>query len=155
MLRVSKLTDYATVVLAAMARDPERIYTAADLSEQTRLGRPTVSKLLKQFARAGLLRSYRGAHGGYTLAVAPEDISATRIIDLVEGPMAMTECGLSDRHCELEDVCAVGHHWQRINRAIRAALEEISLADLAAPTTVPLQRFDLRRAVTGELEINH
>lgn len=155
MLRVSKLTDYATVVLAAMARDPGRVYTAADLSEQTRLGRPTVSKLLKQFARAGLLKSYRGAHGGYVLAEAPEAISATRIIDLVEGPMAMTECGLGDHQCEFEDVCAVGHHWQRINRAIRAALEEISLADLAAPTTVPLQRLDLRRAVTGELGINH
>ena len=155
MLRVSKLTDYATVVLAAMAREPEQVHTAADLSQRTHLGRPTVSKLLKQFVQAGVLTSYRGAHGGYMLALAPERISAARIIELVEGPMAMTECGLENRHCELEGICGVGHHWQRINRAIRAALEEISLADLASPTAVPLPRMDLRQAVTGTAEVNH
>ena len=154
MLRVSKLTDYATVVLAAMAREPDRVHTAADLSERTHLGRATVSKLLKQFVRNGLLTSYRGAHGGYLLAVEPERVSAAQIIDLVEGPMAMTECGLENRHCEFEGMCGVDGHWQRINRAIRAALEEISLADLAAPTALPLQRIDLRRAVTGVSEVN-
>jgi len=154
MLRVSRLTDYATVVLSRMAREPETVYTAADLAEQTHLTRPTVSKLLKQFVRGGLLTSYRGAHGGYVLARAPERISAAEIIDTVEGPMAMTECSLDDRHCELEDVCNVGHHWQRINEAIRSALQEVTLADLAAPKTVPLQRMDLRGAVMGDAHVN-
>lgn len=154
MLRVSRLTDYATVVLAQMARTPETVHTAADLAGRTRLARPTVSKLLKQFAREGLLTSYRGVHGGYLLARTPEQISAAQIIDMIEGPMAMTECSLEDRHCELEAVCGVGHHWQRINRAIRAALEEVTLADLASPTTLPLQRLNLRQAVTGEVHVD-
>jgi len=147
MLRVSKLTDYATVVLAEMARDPDAVHTAAGLAERTRLARPTVSKLLKQFAREGMLHSYRGAHGGYVLAEAPEAISATRIIDTVEGPMAMTECSLGDSQCEIESVCSIGHHWQRINRAIRAALDEVTLADLAAPAAIPLPRMDLQAVV--------
>lgn len=150
MLRVSKLTDYATVVLAEMARDADSVHTAADLAEKTRLARPTVSKLLKQFARAGMLRSYRGAHGGYILAQAPEAISATRIIDTVEGPMAMTECSLADGHCEIESVCNIGHHWRHINRAIRDALDQVTLADLAEPAAVPLPRMDLRGRVTGQ-----
>ncbi|MDZ7749311.1 MAG: SUF system Fe-S cluster assembly regulator [Halofilum sp. (in: g-proteobacteria)] len=149
MLRVSRLTDYATMVLAQMAREPEAVQTAADLAELTHLGRPTVSKLLKQLVRGGLLTSYRGAHGGYVLARPAEAISAAEIIDTVEGPMAVTECSLEDRQCELEDVCNVGHHWQRINRAIRSALEEVTLADLAAPASIPLRRMDLRQAVTG------
>ena len=149
MLRVSKLTDYATVVLAEMARDADGVHTAAGLAERTHLARPTVSKLLKQFAREGVLRSYRGAHGGYVLAVAPEEITATRIIDTVEGPMAVTECSHEDGQCELEGVCKVGHHWQRINRAIRDALDEITLADLASPTPVPLPRMDLQALVGG------
>lgn len=152
MLRVSKLTDYATVVLAEMARSPDSVHTAAGLAERTRLARPTVSKLLKQFAREGMLRSYRGAHGGYVLAQAPEDITATRIIDTVEGPMAVTECGLGDSQCEIEAVCSIGHHWRRINRAIRDALDEVTLADLAAPAAVPLPRIDLRRLVGGTAE---
>jgi len=147
MLRVSKLTDYATVVLAQMARAPDAVHTAADLAEQTRLSRPTVAKLLKKFARGGLLTSYRGAHGGYLLARPPEEISAVDIIDTVEGPFAMTECSLGHDQCELEEVCNIGHHWQRINRMIRAALDEISLADLATPAAIPLRRMDFDRAI--------
>lgn len=150
MLRVSKLTDYATVVLTEMARAADSVHTASDLADKTRLARPTVSKLLKQFARAGLLRSYRGAHGGYILAQSPEAITATRIIDTVEGPMAMTECSLGDGQCEIEAVCNIGHHWRRINQAIRNALDEVTLADLAAPAAVPLPRMDLHGLVTGE-----
>lgn len=147
MLRVSKLTDYATVVLAQMARDPGSVHTAADLAERTHLSRPTVAKLLKQFVRGGLLTSYRGAHGGYLLARAPEEISAVDIIDTVEGPLAMTECSLAHDQCEIEHVCNIGHHWQRINRVIRAALDDVSLADLAAPAAVPLRRMDFRQAI--------
>ena len=150
MLRVSKLTDYATVVLAEMAQAPERVHTATELAERTHLARPTVSKLLKLLARGSLLTSYRGAHGGYLLALAPQDISAARIIDTVEGPVAMTECGLEDHHCELEHVCNVGPHWQRINRAVRAALENVTLEDLATRKSVPLRQMNLRRAVAGE-----
>lgn len=152
MLRVSKLTDYATVVLTEMARDPDSVHTAAGLAERTQLARPTVSKLLKQFAREGMLRSFRGAHGGYVLAEAPEEITATRIIDTVEGPMAMTECSLGDSQCEIEAVCNIGHHWRRINQAIRDALDEVTLADLAAPAAVPLPRMDLRRMVAGPVK---
>ena len=154
MLRVSKLTDYATVVLTEMARDPEAVHTATGLAERTHLARPTVSKLLKQFAREGMLKSFRGAHGGYVLAEPPAAITAMRIIDTVEGPIAMTECSLDGQQCEIEDICNIGHHWQRINRAIRAALDEVTLADLAAPEPVPITLMDLRRVVSGRAEPN-
>ena len=63
MLRISKLTDYGTVVLACLAATPERRLTASEVAERTRLGLPTVSKLLKCFHRAGLLTSTRGSRG--------------------------------------------------------------------------------------------
>ena len=154
MLRVSRLTDYATVLLAEMAREPDVVHKAADLAERTHLSRPTVSKLLKQFVHDGLLKSYRGAHGGYSLARPPERISAAAIIDTVEGPVAMTECSLGEHQCDIEAVCNIGHHWRRINRTIRAALEEVSLADLATPTAIPLQRMDLRRAIGHDARTN-
>lgn len=150
MLRVSKLTDYATVVLARMAQAPGEVHTAPELAERTHLARPTVSKLLKLLARGGLLTSYRGAHGGYLLALPAGDITAAQIIDTVEGPVAMTECGLENHQCELERVCQVGPQWQQINRAVRAALEGVTLADLASSEAIPLQPMDLQRAVAGE-----
>ena len=72
MLRMGKLTDYATVVLASLAQEPARHRAAAELAERTRLSRPTVSKVLKGLQRAGLVISSRGSQGGYRLARDPD-----------------------------------------------------------------------------------
>lgn len=133
MLRISKLTDYGTVVLAHLADAEERLQSASEIATVTGLGAPTVSKLLKQLARAGLVASERGANGGYRLAKAPADISAAEIIDALEGPLAITECSGHESSCELEDVCSVGSSWQQINLQIRRALAGISLTELQKP----------------------
>ena len=91
---------------------------------------PTVSKLLKLLGRNGLVTSTRGANGGYRLAGDPNDISAADIIDALEGPVSITECSASDSQCEHEGVCSVGGAWQRVNIAIRRALDDVSLSDL-------------------------
>lgn len=147
MLRISKLTDYGTVILARLAGQPERLWTAAEVAEATHIGLPTVSKLLKKLQRSGLVTSTRGSHGGYLLAQPPGEITAARILDALEGPFAITECSGSHSTCGIEAKCAVGHTWQKVNAAIRRALTDISLAELAgAPrgvttTTVPLTRL--------------
>src|SRR5690242_6886827 len=75
MLRVSKLTDYATVVMTCLAGAGDGVLSAQVLAERARLELPTVSKLLKQLAQAGLVTSTRGINGGYRLARAPERIT--------------------------------------------------------------------------------
>jgi len=80
MLRISKLTDYATVLLATLAAEPGRVQTAAALAERTRISAPTVSKLLKLLQRAHLVTSTRGLHGGYQLARPAAEISAAAIV---------------------------------------------------------------------------
>lgn len=137
MLRMSKLTDYGTVVLAFLANRPGDMHSAAEIAEATRLGIPTVSKVLKKLAGAGVLTSCRGAHGGYSLARDARNISAVEIIDALEGPLAITECSGDHSLCSLESVCALGSRWQQINTVIRGALGKISLAELAAPTPLP------------------
>ncbi len=130
MLRISKLTDYGTVVLAELVDINTDVASAADVAAATGLGVATVSKLLKALARAGLVTSMRGSHGGYRLARDAGDISAVDVIDALEGPVSITECSASDSHCDLESVCNVGRAWQRVNIAIRRALDDISLVDL-------------------------
>jgi FeS assembly SUF system regulator len=149
MLRLSKLTDYGTVVLAYMAGDPVAVYASAEVAAATRLAVPTVSKLLKCFTRAGLVTSQRGARGGYSLARQPEEITAVQIIDAVEGPVAITQCSLSHNRCGIEPVCGVGHNWQRISLAIREALKTVTLAQLARPAASLLPRMDLGATLTA------
>jgi FeS assembly SUF system regulator len=134
MLRLSKMTDYGTLLLAQMAQRPDAVHTATELSEATHVGAPTVSKLLKQLTRGGLLTSQRGANGGYSLARAPQDISAADIIDAIEGNVGITECSTDHSNCELEASCNVGSAWQRINIAIRDALHDVTLLELARPS---------------------
>jgi FeS assembly SUF system regulator len=150
MLRISRLTDYATVLLAALAGEPQRVQTAASLAEQTRIAPPTVSKLLKQLQRAGLVTSTRGLRGGYQLARPAAQISAAAILDALEGPVALTDCAAGHGNCEIEETCRVGRVWQRLNLAIRRALYEVSLAQLAgleaAPPRLPTLERDMKAA---------
>lgn len=142
MLRISKLTDYGTVLLAHLATDRNTVLSAADVASATGIAPPTVSKLLKSLARAGLVTSTRGASGGYRLARSARQISAAEIIDALEGPVSITECSASDGLCEHEGVCNVGGAWQRINVAIRHALNDVSLSDLLRNNSpVPQFRF--------------
>jgi FeS assembly SUF system regulator len=107
MLRMGKLTDYATVVLASLAQEPREFCAAAELAEKTRLSLPTVSKVLKELQRAGMVISSRGALGGYRLARSPEMITAAQILDVFEGPVAITECSTASSQCGIEKLCRV------------------------------------------------
>ena len=130
MLRISRLTDYGTVVLAHLAHDEAELASASEVAAATGLGLPTVSKLLKSLGKAGLVTSTRGSQGGYRLARDAREISAADVIDALEGPVSITECSATDSHCDYESVCTVGGAWRRINVAIRRSLNEVSLADL-------------------------
>ena len=131
MLRMGKLTDYATVVLASLAQEPAKHRAAADLAQRTRLSPPTVSKVLKGLQRAGLVISSRGAQGGYHLARPADQITAAQILDVLEGPVAITECSGVASRCGIERQCRVGGAWQRVNAAIRRALDDMTLYQLA------------------------
>jgi len=141
MLRISKLTDYGTVVLAHLANEPRMVRSAADVAAATGIALPTVSKLLKLLARAELVSSTRGANGGYQLSRDPLQISAADVIDALEGPVSITECSAADSHCNFEMVCSVGGSWRRINSAIRHALQDVSLLDLLRANR-PLPQFE-------------
>jgi FeS assembly SUF system regulator len=141
VLRISKLTDYGTVVLAHLASGNGQVCSAAEVGEATGIAVPTVRKLLKSLARAGLVTSTRGASGGYQLARPAYEISAASVIDALEGPVSITECSATDSNCDYEDVCNVGNAWQNINVAIRRALEDVNLIDLTR-TNTPVPTFN-------------
>jgi FeS assembly SUF system regulator len=152
MLRMSKLTDYGTMVLAQLASNEDGLSSCSAVAEATHLGQPTVSKLLKLLVRAGLVVSERGVQGGYALARSAESISAAEIIDALEGRFAITECSSAGGSCDLESHCRVGAAWQRINGSIRTALQSVSLADLQTkpnPLPPPNLKPELNKSATA------
>lgn len=144
MLRIAKLTDYATALMVRLAREPARCFSAAQLADELGVPQPTVAKLLKRLLRARLLASARGAAGGYSLAHAPDEISVADVVQAIEGPVALTECTLGQGNCSLERDCATRANWQLISRAVRVALEAVRLSDMAVPRMQPIRMPDLK-----------
>ncbi len=141
MLRLSKLTDYATVILSVMARDQTHVRAAMEIAAMTGIAQPTVSKILKLLVNANVLTSTRGAKGGYALARTPEEISVATVISALEGPIALTECSISHQGCEQASGCDILGNWSLINQTIHNALESVTVADLIRPVVVPEEVF--------------
>ena len=132
MFKVNKLTDYATVLLIDIAK-ADGVRPTQRIADRTGIPLPTVAKIMKSLNRAGLVASTRGSSGGYTLGRPAAKITVADVIQAVEGPIALTACAdTSDEHCGIESSCPVSGKWNRVNMAVRSALEEVTLADMVA-----------------------
>ena len=137
MLRLSKLTDYGTVILSFMAKEKKPVHAAMEIAAATGIALPTVSKVLKLLVNANVLISTRGARGGYALANDPENITVASVISALEGPIALTECSISRQGCEQASGCGIRGNWHLINQIIQDALESVTLADMVRPVAIP------------------
>jgi FeS assembly SUF system regulator len=143
MLRLSKMTDYSTVIMSHMAKRPWDVYSAAELAAAVGVAATTASKILKTLARHELLTSVRGAKGGYMLARPPEQISIADVIAAMEGSVALTECSVHLGLCPQEVRCPSRNNWQRLNQMVRSILTGVTLADMSHPSPAA---FEQRRA---------
>ena len=140
MIRMSKLADYSFILLLQMVSEDKASWAASELASRTTLPSPTVAKLMKLLAKSGVVTGQRGASGGYRLAAPAEDISIARIVEAVDGPIALTDCAAkdvggevnnnNDHDCAVRSHCPMHGGWNKVNRAMRGALENVFLSDL-------------------------
>ncbi len=139
MLRLSKLADYAVVVLVRLSH-ADGCQTSPCVAAMTGLPEPTVAKVLKTLASGGLVTSQRGARGGYRLARALKHIAVAEVVAAIDGPIAITACTEGGAgNCEAEALCPVRGRWDPVNQAVLEALNRITLADMTALPARPLQ----------------
>jgi FeS assembly SUF system regulator len=131
------MTDYAIVVLGALAHRHGETVATAQLADLTGIAQPTVAKVAKTLLGAGLVETQRGVHGGYRLAKPPAQISLVDIVEAMEGPIAVNDCveGAQDP-CAVSNCCFMSNNWNRVNLAIRKALDEVSLEALTDPAQI-------------------
>ena len=139
MLKISKLADYAVMVLGALAEAGEASVSATELAQAARLPQTTAAKVLKLLARSGLVQASRGVSGGYKLPRRAADISVTEIIAAIDGPVKLTDCVGASHSC-LHSTCGIRGRWDPVNRALVTALNEVSLADMLARTPLPFEK---------------
>lgn len=142
MLRMTRQADYAIVLLTCVAARPNGL-AARDLAEKVHIPLPMVSKILKTLAREGLLVSQRGSHGGYRLARSARDISVAEIVTAIEGPIGITECTTESlTSCDIAAMCSVRSNWQKINRVVRDALDQVTLEHMSGPIHIESRDFE-------------
>ena len=128
MMKLSKMTDYAVIILAELAQDSEKRLSASAIALVTQLPEPTVSKILKLLARENIVQSTRGVNGGYALTRNPENISIAHVVTATEGPLTLTACVDQDNDCcERTRDCSMRGKWTPVNQAMTHALESVSL----------------------------
>ena len=152
MIKISRLSDYATVIMGYLAKAPEVRYSAAQIAKETHIMTPTVSKVLKLLNEADLLQSERGVNGGYQLVREPEKVSVSEIITAIDGKPAMTECSRVESLCSLDGVCNLQGNWQLINQAIMTLLDNVSLADMNRPLAHSLQFYEATQMMKATVE---
>ena len=112
---------------------PSRQQTAADVAVATAVPAAMTSKVLKLLTRADLLVSHRGVAG--RLQPRPRQpalVSVAEVVEALDGPIAITSCTEpTPGDCSILSLCPTRANWERINRAIRESLSEVTLAEMA------------------------
>lgn len=133
MIKLSKLTDYAVVILGEMARDHGALMTSVTLSARTQLPEPTVAKVLKLLTKGEVITSTRGVNGGYLLEKSPDHITVASVITALDGPVALTACVEGGEGCcSYHEKCPMKGKWNPVNIAMREALERVTLTQMMA-----------------------
>lgn len=131
MLKLSKLTDYAVIVLGCLGNQGGKPVSASFVSAQTKLPEPTVQKVLKLMASAKIITAQRGASGGYIVPLSLGCISIADVVEAIEGPLELNPCNNdTDADCTLAKIYAPKNKWNKVNVAIKQTLDGIRVSDL-------------------------
>ena len=135
MIKVSRMADYAILLVCKMSNDENKVYSSQELSIITSLKITTISKILTKLTKANVTDSIRGVSGGYKLTMQAEDISVGNIIDIIDGKVALTVCVEEgeNHNCDLVSLCPSQSNWQIINNTVREALNSVNIAEMANP----------------------
>lgn len=129
--------DYASRALLSLAlHSSDGPTSVRDIAERTGLPQPYLEQILLALKGAGLVRSKRGAGGGYTLARDPAEITLAQIVSAVDGPIQAGDFGEphEDGACDHEGQCVLLAIWSNVGSTMRAMLSGFSLEDLRRMT---------------------
>ncbi|MDA8087806.1 MAG: Rrf2 family transcriptional regulator [Nitrospiraceae bacterium] len=127
-MQITRETDYAIRCVCYLAQRPAEIVPVEEISNGTAVPRDFMAKILQKLGRASIVRSHRGANGGFELARRPSVISFLDVIEAVQGPVAMNICALDKRLCSRSDSCIVHPVWIDVREQVRKVLAKNSFA---------------------------
>lgn len=131
-MKLSTKTRYGTRAMLDLALHYGSGATSVkDIATRQQVSPKYLEHLLASLRSAGLVRSVRGAQGGYTLTSPPERINLRQIHDVFEGTAGFVECTTSPEICDRTEICVTMEIWDQLHTAVLDILESTTLEDLA------------------------
>jgi Rrf2 family protein len=131
-MRLSKTVDYMVRCVLYLAQSPPGASVSRHvIVEATGVPDLYFRKIVQQLSRAGIVRTTRGPHGGYALAVPAEELTLLRVVETGSGEICMNDCAVNPGNCGRSATCAVHPVWQDLRRQVRERLGAVTFADLA------------------------
>jgi len=127
----SKACEYAIRAMTYLARHPNRMCLAKEISSNEEIPHYFLSKILQSLAREGLLKSTKGPGGGFQLAKPAKSITLYHIKKAVDGVNDLEECAVGLARCNDQVPCPLHDTFQPLRQQIKQYLRETTLADMA------------------------
>lgn len=134
MLEFSRQADYAVRAVIELSHYPRgTLLHSEEIANRQDVPAKYFPTVIRNLVRAGIIKTYRGSHGGVSLAEDPEGISLRDVIEAVDGPLLLNRCDLQPGDCRTGDgeQCALHDFWARMAGDILDVLEHTNFADLA------------------------
>jgi Rrf2 family protein len=132
MMRMSTKGHHATRIMIRLARTPGRPISKGDIGESEGIPPGYVQQLMIRLTDAGLVRSYRGRAGGFTLTRPPEAISILEVLLATEGPFELAPCVDVRLSCPRTDICPGHLLWSEATELVNDLFRKTSIAELVA-----------------------
>lgn len=130
MLRITRQTDYAIRIVLALSQQGRRMKTK-EIEESMQIPRAFLHRIVAQLAQSGLLETFLGRGGGVQLTRPPEEITLRDVLEIIEGPVMISECLPGEDFCPFESSCPVRRRWARLQSVILKELSSTTFAELA------------------------
>jgi len=130
-MKLSTRSRYGVRMMADLAENfGKKPIFLKDIAKREEISEKYLSIIVIPLRGAGLIQSTRGAHGGYTLAKRPEEISVQDIFDALEGKICLVDCVENPQECPRVGICPTRDIWSVLGEKIRETLNSVTLADL-------------------------
>lgn len=131
MVKITKKTDYGLTLVAALARQPDKLQSLKTIATTYKLPYKFIGQVASALLEAGLITSREGASGGYKLAKAADKISLNEIMSVLDGPVVKVDC-LKGYDCPRTSTCAHREVLAAISEALTESLSQKTVADLVS-----------------------
>ncbi|MFD3156455.1 RrF2 family transcriptional regulator [Haloimpatiens sp. FM7330] len=129
-MKLSTKGRYGVKAMVDLAvHDDEKPVSIKSISQRQNISEYYLEQLFSPLRKAGLIKSIRGAQGGYVLNAKPEDITIADIMEVLEGPVEISSC-LKDHSCNNIDCCATRLLWKKIKESIDNVTKSVTLVDI-------------------------